>query len=1250
MEHSQGWPAAAASTERTELLGAVHGVRTRWKVRRALLGAAIALAAGLVVLAILAYVLKALDYGDTVVMVGQTLAGVTVLALLWWLVIRPILPNPSDTQMALFIEERAPSLDASLLTAVELDARERSTGALGRSPALAMRLFQSARDRIRKIDDAREVDRRALNQSVMAFAAMATLTAIVTLAGPRALKHGMKLLLTPWDRAQPAALYAILVEPGDATVARGGDQIVAARLYGFQSDAVDLLVKRADSTGWTRVAMSRDTAGARYTFRLLDIAGGMDYVVESNGIRSRAYHLTVADLPYVRTMRHEYRFPAYTQLGTKVVEDGSDIVALNGTVVKMKITPTRPAVGGRLVLDHGDTVALKPQADGTLEGLLKVSRPGFYKVELRTADGRTVPASLEYSVDVLPDRPPTVSFNKPGHDAKVLAVDEVYTEIKAEDDYGVQRADLVFSVNGGPEQTVRVHDNTGKNLTELAAGHTLMLEDYKLEPGDVISYYARVADNNTVSGPQTATSDIYFLQVRPYEQDYRQQQGGGQGGGGQQDNPGSLSQRERDIIAATFKTTRDKAITQPKELEENIATIRLGQQRLREDVDDLTRRLHDRGIAARDTDFKKIADILTLASATMDTAEKALGTNDPQPALPPEQRALKHLQRAEAVYKDVQIRMGGGGGGGGGGQQQRAEDLADLFELNKDKLRNQYESVQRGQQQQQQQQQAQMDETLERLKQLAARQQQENERAMRKMDSLNLGQSGSGGGGAQRQMAQQAEEAARQLERLARERNSPELQEAARRLQESADAMRRAAQGGQQGAAEGRQAQQRLEDARRLLENARSGSFGSEMQKAVETARRLRQQEEQVAQDVNKLGGSNGADREQRAQQLSETKGQMADAVKGLRNQLDRMSLDGRKDQKEAAQQLGDAAQALRDSRLEDRLRMSQSQVGTAPPEYAKQAEVPIQASIEDLQQRLEGAQRTAQQGAGGQNGNRQAQAADRARDLANSMEGMAERMQQRQEANRRLGNGAGADSAGTQGQQNGQRLAQRGQGQAGNQNGQQSPQSSGQRGAQGQQGQGQQGQNQQGQGQQGQRGQGQGQAQQNQGQGQGQGQQGQSGQSQGNQGNQPGGQGGQAQGRNGNSQNGGMPQGAGGGRLSPDDARQFAREMRERLNDAEGLRRDLQREGMNTGQLDRAIQGMRSLADDKLVGDDKALAMLKSQVVEGLKGFEFDLRRALGMDKDRVLLGRTGDVPEGYRQYVEDYYRSLAGGKPKKP
>ena len=123
----------------------------------------------------------------------------------------------------------------------------------------------------------------------------------------------------------------------------------------------------------------------------------------------------------------------------------------------------------------------------------------------------------------------------------------------------------------------------------------------------------------------------------------------------------------------------------------------------------------------------------------MDTAEKTLTQGAPQTALQSEQRALQQLQRAEAVFREIQVSMSQGGGGGGGGQKTDAQDLADIFELQKDRLRQNYETVQRGQQQGEQQQQAdnQVDATLEKLKQLAARQQQENDRARRKADSLS---------------------------------------------------------------------------------------------------------------------------------------------------------------------------------------------------------------------------------------------------------------------------------------------------------------------------------------------------------------------------------------------------------------------------------------------------------------------------------------------------------------------------------
>ena len=55
----------------------------------------------------------------------------------------------------------------------------------------------------------------------------------------------------------------------------------------------------------------------------------------------------------------------------------------------------------------------------------------------------------------------------------------------------------------------------------------------------------------------------------------------------------------------------------------------------------------------------------------------------------PEQRALKLLQDAEQEY-ETQVAANRNGGGGGGGSQAMADDLADLFELELDKLANQY--------------------------------------------------------------------------------------------------------------------------------------------------------------------------------------------------------------------------------------------------------------------------------------------------------------------------------------------------------------------------------------------------------------------------------------------------------------------------------------------------------------------------------------------------------------------------------
>ena len=123
---------------------------------------------------------------------------------------------------------------------------------------------------------------------------------------------------------------------------------------------------------------------------------------------------------------------------------------------------------------------------------------GFYKIELIGPAGEKVNASPQYTIDVLDDQGPSVRFNKPGRDTNASPVEEVFAEVKADDDYGVKQVEMFYSVNGGTEKTVHLFGGA-KALPEVTASHTIYLEELGLKPGDFVSYYAKAMDNDAVA-------------------------------------------------------------------------------------------------------------------------------------------------------------------------------------------------------------------------------------------------------------------------------------------------------------------------------------------------------------------------------------------------------------------------------------------------------------------------------------------------------------------------------------------------------------------------------------------------------------------------------------------------------------------------------------------------------------------------------------------------------------------------------
>ena len=179
-----------------------------------------------------------------------------------------------------------------------------------------------------------------------------------------------------------------------------------------------------------------------------------------------------------------------------------------------------------------------------------------------------------------------------------------------------------------------LYGNGAKPLTEVSAGHTVYLEELGVKPGDFVSYYAKATDTDTVKGPKVTSSDIYFIEVRPFNQDFRQAQsqagggGGGGGGGGQQNQAGALSEQQRQIIVGHVqRRTRSRRRLRPDKFKEDTVFVApVAEPKLREQVDELSARCRSGSAAAVREPAEDRRAAAARRSAEMKAAEAAVGS------------------------------------------------------------------------------------------------------------------------------------------------------------------------------------------------------------------------------------------------------------------------------------------------------------------------------------------------------------------------------------------------------------------------------------------------------------------------------------------------------------------------------------------------------------------------------------------------------------------------------------------------
>ena len=667
-------------------------------------------------------------------------------------------------------------------------------------------------------------------------------------SGIKPLKNGVAKSSTDSDQPQ--------IEPGNIELERGSNLLVLAR-FASQPPANVNLLWRPTGGDESILPLTKSLDDPVFAGQLPRVSHDITYRVDFDGRKSAEFKVTVFDLPALVRSDLQLRFPSYTELETKTLEDAFVATVVEGTTIGISCRLNKAVALAKLVDKDGTTIPLRPDSVNPLIYTADFVPTRTHRLQLRLFDnaGRQNRDPEEFRFEAKPNVPPEIKLAFPGQDVKVSPLEEVLIEATAWDDFGILAAGIVLTIPGRDPITVPL----GNKLSR-GEHHKLSilqrLEELKVEPDELVSYYIYADDHGPNGQPRRVTTDLYFAEVRPFEEIFRQLDGppGGQSqssGSQQQGNPmDKLIDLQKQIVAATWKLARPPQAKFAAKIGESVEVIQSSQKKAIEQLETLKEKLTS----------PLMVPILNVIGERMAEADRALGESLADSSMLPldtastaEQGAYQGLLKLRAK-EHLMMKSQQSGSGSGAGSSASKEQMAQLELDNKE---NRYE-LQRSAQKQADASQREELVVLDRLKELARRQQGINEKLKELEAELRTAKTET-----------EREELERQLKRL-----RDDQQQLLHDADEARDRMAKSTQ------------QAKMNEAREQLEQTR--------QRMVDTAEKLR--EGQLSQALN-----SGTRAERELQQMQEdfrkqTAARFADAMRSMRD---------------AARQLADREQQL---------------------------------------------------------------------------------------------------------------------------------------------------------------------------------------------------------------------------------------------------------------------------------------------------------------------------------------------------
>ncbi|MBM4092468.1 MAG: hypothetical protein FJ276_24050, partial [Planctomycetes bacterium] len=665
---------------------------------------------------------------------------------------------------------------------------------------------------------------------------------------------------------------AVTIEPGDTEVERGTSLLVLARFSG-RLPADTTLVYQETGGAAVRREMSRSLDDPIFVARVAPVLRDLTYHVEYGGDQSRTYRVSVYEHPTLVRMDARLRFPDYTSHEETLLQDTRRISAVQGTDVTLLCHLNKRVASARLAGDDDSTLSLvEDDGEGNIYRVqLTLDASRRYTLHLRDEHGRANKTPPEIVVNVIPNRPPTLEIAWPARDLEVSPLEELTLKARVSDDFGLTRYGLSYTLAGqSPEDVLLVGSTQGNNQQTIE--YVLAMEALRARVDQLVSYHFWAEDIGPDGQTRRAFSDMYFAEVRPFDEIFRQ---GQQPAGGSQEQqqqqqqqdgnlpePTRLAELQKQIINATWNIVRRETGERPSEpFVSDTGVVAESQRDALKQTEALAERLQDgqsrKLIDAVAGHMNDAIQQLSLAAERREVATLIDAIASEQQAY---QTLLQLRGREHEVVRGQQRRQQQQSQSAG--QQQARRSQQQLQQLQLDDSENRYEEQRAAGTRDEDQSARETRQVLNRLRELARRQSDLNQQLKELQSALETAETEEEREEIRRRLKRLQEEQERVLrdtdelqERLDREENRQRMAESREQLQQTRENVRRASEALENGRVaqaltSGTRAERELTEMRDELRKEAAGRFQEEMQTMRDDAQELDNRQQEISREL----------------------------------------------------------------------------------------------------------------------------------------------------------------------------------------------------------------------------------------------------------------------------------------------------------------------------------------------------------------------------------------------------------------